>query len=95
MQTGFECIRHSPKEFEDFNFVVTFDADGQRSLNDIELFLGAFITVPDLSIALESRFLSIRFKGSSLKFVVLKIMAFTSQYTVGIKLTYSLELFVS
>lgn len=87
LQTGFDYIRQSSSEFEDTDFVVTFDADGQHSLKDIEGFMEVFISVPDLDIALGSRFLSSTFKGSRLKSLVLKTMASISKYTMGIKLT--------
>ncbi len=87
LQTGFDFIAHKAGHFKDIEYVVTFDADGQHSLDDVERFLAAFKRNPDLDIALGSRFLSFGFKGSRSKRFVLRTMAHISKYTLGIKLT--------
>jgi glycosyltransferase involved in cell wall biosynthesis len=87
LQTGFDFIAHKAGQFKDIKYVVTFDADGQHSLDDVERFLEAFKINPNLDIALGSRFLSLGFKGSRSKSFVLKTMAHISRYTLGIKLT--------
>jgi glycosyltransferase involved in cell wall biosynthesis len=87
LQTGFDFISQKAENFKDVDYVVTFDADGQHSLDDLDQFLDAFRNDPELDIALGSRFLSIKFKGSRLKRLVLKTMAYISKYTLGIRLT--------
>jgi glycosyltransferase involved in cell wall biosynthesis len=87
LQTGFDFILQRSVNFEDAKYVVTFDADGQHSLSDLERFLNAFKNRPDLDIVLGSRFLSLKFKGSRSKKILLKTMASVSKYTFGIKLT--------
>ncbi len=87
LQTGVQFILQSPREFAQVDYVVTFDADGQHSLADLEAFVSAFEKDPDLDIVLGSRFLSSNFMGSRLKSYILKSMAYISKYTLGIKLT--------
>ena len=87
LQTGFQFILQSPQEFSKVEFIVTFDADGQHSIIDLEKFISAFECTPALDVVLGSRFISPNFHGSRLKFSVLKTMAYISKYTMGIKLT--------
>ena len=87
LQTGFDYITQRGEEFEFFDYIITFDADGQHSLKDVERFIDAFEKHPDLDIVLGSRFLSLAFKGSQSKRLVLKTMAYISKCTLGIKLT--------
>jgi glycosyltransferase involved in cell wall biosynthesis len=87
LQTGFQFILQLTKEFSKVDYVVTFDADGQHTLADLETFISAFENDPDLVIVLGSRFLASNFLGSHLKSFVLKTMAYISKYTLGIKLT--------
>jgi glycosyltransferase involved in cell wall biosynthesis len=87
LQTGFQFILQSPGEFSQVDYVVTFDADGQHSLADLETFVSALEEDSDLDIVLGSRFLSSNFMGSRLKSYILKTMAYISKYTLGIKLT--------
>ena len=87
LQTGFNFIAQRIADFEDADYVITFDADGQHSLSDLPQFIEAFEVQPDLDIVLGSRFLSLEFKGSLFKSFVLKTMAYISQFTLGIKLT--------
>ncbi len=55
LQTGFQFILQSTREFAQVDYVVTFDADGQHSLADLETFVSAFEKDPDLDIVLGSR----------------------------------------
>jgi glycosyltransferase involved in cell wall biosynthesis len=87
IQTGFQFIMQSPEKFADAEYVVTFDADGQHSLSDLAGFILAMEKDPDLDIVLGSRFVSTNFMGSRLKFYLLKLMAYISEYTLGVKLT--------
>jgi glycosyltransferase involved in cell wall biosynthesis len=87
LQTGFDFIAQRAEYFKNKDYVVTFDADGQHSLGDLEYFLKEFKTAPELDIVLGSRFLSLEFKGTRTKYMVLKTMAYISKYTIGIKLT--------
>jgi glycosyltransferase involved in cell wall biosynthesis len=87
LQTGFQFILQCPEKFSEAEYVVTFDADGQHSLSDLASFMSAFEEEPDLDVVLGSRFLSSNFQGSRLKSIVLKFMAFISQYTLGVNLT--------
>jgi glycosyltransferase involved in cell wall biosynthesis len=87
LQTGFDFINQKANCFQGIEHIVTFDADGQHSLSDVQRFLEAFEKQPDLDIVLGSRFLSLEFKGSGSKRFVLKLMAYISKYTMGVKLT--------
>jgi glycosyltransferase involved in cell wall biosynthesis len=87
LQTGFDFITQRANLFKGSEFVVTFDADGQHSLDDLDRFLEAFRVHSDLDIVLGSRFLSLAFKGSRSKYFLLKTMAFISRFTLGVKLT--------
>ena len=87
LQTGFDFILQSSSLFKNTSYVVTFDADGQHSLQDIENFFEAFESSPEVDVVLGSRFLSLKFKGSRLKKLILRTSAYLSQYTLGLKLT--------
>lgn len=87
LQTGFNFISKSESLFADYKYVVTFDADGQHSLADLENFINAFRNNSELDIVLGSRFLGIKFQGPKIKFIILKTMASISKFTLGIKVT--------
>jgi glycosyltransferase involved in cell wall biosynthesis len=56
LETGFEYIRrHHHKSWE---YVVTFDADGQHDILDIDKFIGIFDTHPHTDIVYGSRFIT-------------------------------------
>ncbi len=56
LETGFEYVRrHAIKN--DWDFVVTFDADGQHDIADIDLFTRAFEKNDDLDVVFGSRFI--------------------------------------
>lgn len=57
LETGFSYIRRNAK-LHDWQYFVTFDADGQHDINDINLFIQAFEKNPDLSVVLGSRFIT-------------------------------------
>ena len=53
LETGFEYVRR----FGDVEYVVTFDADGQHNIADLEKFLHILDTEPTIDVVLGSRFL--------------------------------------
>ncbi len=53
METGFEYIRR----YAEVDFIITFDADGQHQMEDVEKFFKAFEKYPRLQVVLGSRFL--------------------------------------
>ena len=56
LETGFEYVRRSAPEYS-WEYVVTFDADGQHDIADMEKFLSAFAHNPHLDIIFGSRFI--------------------------------------
>lgn len=54
LETGFEYVRR----FADVDYVITFDADGQHSLDDLQEFEKRLKKYPDIDVLLGSRFLS-------------------------------------
>lgn len=56
LETGLEYIRYNHKKLG-FNYVVTFDADGQHDIKDINHFVKAFEKHENLDIVLGSRFI--------------------------------------
>jgi len=56
LQTGFEFIKRYKKQLK-VNYVVTFDADGQHQVEDLEIFKKTFEENPELDVALWSRFI--------------------------------------
>ena len=56
LQTGFEFIKRY-KNSLNINYIVTFDADGQHQVNDLETFKKTFEKNPDLDVVLWSRFI--------------------------------------
>ena len=87
LQTGFNFITQSINLLQDCSYVATFDADGQHSLKDLDKFLDAHREDPNLDIALGSRFIGVDFQGPTIKFVILKFMAYISKFTLGVKVT--------
>ena len=57
LETGFEFLRRNAEAIE-VRYVVTFDADGQHSIDDMPKFLEAFAQNPDLDIVFGSRFIT-------------------------------------
>ncbi len=56
LETGFSYIRLHKSE-KDWEYVVTFDADGQHSIEDMDHFIRAFEASPILDVVLGSRFI--------------------------------------
>lgn len=57
LETGFEYMRR----YAEVEFIITFDADGQHQIEDVEKFFKAFSKYPHLEVVFGSRFLK---KGS-------------------------------
>lgn len=53
LETGFEYLRR----YAEVEFIITFDADGQHQIQDVEKFFKAFEKYPKLELVLGSRFL--------------------------------------
>jgi glycosyltransferase involved in cell wall biosynthesis len=56
LETGFAYIR-SAHEQNHWKYLVTFDADGQHDVQDMEHFISAFKDNEDLDVVLGSRFI--------------------------------------
>jgi len=56
LETGFEYLRRHSK-WSDYKYVVTFDADGQHHIEDLNNFIEAFKQNHKLDIVLGSRFI--------------------------------------
>ncbi|MBC7504076.1 glycosyltransferase family 2 protein [Candidatus Gracilibacteria bacterium] len=57
LETGFSYVR-SRNSDNHWKYLVTFDADGQHDIRDMELFRSAFETDPTLDVVLGSRFIT-------------------------------------
>ena len=82
LQTGFVYARSLPIT----EYVVTFDADGQHRVEDVEGML-ALAKEKNLAIVFGSRFLDRRTKPGFAKKTVLKVAVFITRMVTGLKLT--------
>ena len=81
LQTGIEMAK-----MLNVTYIVTFDADGQHDLNDIEVFLRE-IKEKDYDIILGSRFLNLETKIPLIKKIVLKAGVIFTRFVNGVKVT--------
>lgn len=82
LQTGLEYAKTLPE----IEYFVTFDADGQHKIADVQLMLER-ITAEKVDIALGSRFLGTTKNMPKVKRVLLKTALFVSNTMTGMKLT--------
>jgi glycosyltransferase involved in cell wall biosynthesis len=82
LQTGFEYTLRDPG----MRYVVTFDADGQHQLADVEVML-ARIRRGDVRVVFGSRFLDDRNEPGALKKLVLRLAVAWTNLTTGTRLT--------
>jgi glycosyltransferase involved in cell wall biosynthesis len=82
LQTGFEYALTDP----DMRYVVTFDADGQHQLSDVEVMLDR-ARQGDVRVVFGSRFLDERTEASALRKVVLRLAVAYTNLTTGTRLT--------
>ncbi|MGO4600070.1 glycosyltransferase family 2 protein [Terrabacter sp. 2RAF25] len=82
LQTGFEYALGDPA----MRYVVTYDADGQHQLHDVEVMLER-IRRGDVSVVFGSRFLDERTDASALKKLVLRAAVAYTNLTTGTRLT--------
>ncbi|GAB3875467.1 glycosyltransferase family 2 protein [Terrabacter terrigena] len=82
LQTGFEYALGDPA----MRYVVTYDADGQHQLHDVEVMLDR-IRQGDVRVVFGSRFLDERTDASALKKVVLRAAVAYTNLTTGTRLT--------
>lgn len=82
LQTGIEFALLDPK----IRYFVTYDADGQHRMEDVEKML-KFIRTHDVDIVLGSRFMGKAENISKLKTSVLKLAVKFSNASTGVKLT--------
>lgn len=82
LETGFEFVRR----FTDARFAVTFDADGQHDPHDALAML-EHARVMNLAFVFGSRFLDDRTKVSTPKKLVLRLAAFFTRLSTGLRLT--------
>lgn len=83
LETAFEYIR---RFCADFKVVVTFDADGQHSISEIEKMANR-LSEDGVDIILGSRFIDKEFMGGSLKKLIIKCMSRLARLSIGIKVT--------
>ncbi|MDR1448114.1 MAG: glycosyltransferase family 2 protein [Candidatus Ancillula sp.] len=72
---------------ENINYFVTFDADGQHQIKDVERLVNRMKSDPSLDIVLGSRFLGSAQNITWLKHAMLKFAIVFSNITSGIRLT--------
>lgn len=82
LQTGFEYALGDPA----MRYVVTYDADGQHQLHDVEVMLDR-IRQGDVGVVFGSRFLDERTDASALKKLVLRAAVAYTNLTTGTRLT--------
>jgi glycosyltransferase involved in cell wall biosynthesis len=82
LQTGIEFARELPG----IDYFVTFDADGQHQVKDVEAMLRT-IEHEDYDIILGSRFLGSATDIMRSRFIILKLAIWFSNLTSGLKLT--------
>ena len=82
LQTGFEYALGDPA----MRYVVTYDADGQHQIHDVEVMLDR-IRRGDVRVVFGSRFLDERTKASALKKFVLRAAVAYTNLTTGTRLT--------
>jgi glycosyltransferase involved in cell wall biosynthesis len=82
LQTGIEFVRQIP----DVKYFVTFDADGQHRLEDVEAMLKE-IEKGEQDIILGSRFLGTTVGMKASKHAILKLAIWFTNITSGLKLT--------
>jgi glycosyltransferase involved in cell wall biosynthesis len=82
LQTGFDYALTDP----DMRYCVTFDADGQHQLADVEAML-ALIRLGDVRVVFGSRFLDDRTRATGLKKLVLRLAVAYTNLTTGTRLT--------
>ena len=83
LQTGIEYAFSR----EDIDYFVTFDADGQHRIEDVNNMIQFLRNNPEFDIVLGSRFLGKAENISKVKKIVLKAAIFFSNVTSGLKLT--------
>lgn len=81
LQTGFLYAQKN-----NYQFVVTFDADGQHEVEDIAKIIEPLL-LSRYEIALGSRFLNPANKVPPLKKVILKLAVYFTRLTTGLKVT--------
>lgn len=82
LQTGFEYALQDPS----MRYVVTFDADGQHQVSDVEAMLGR-IRQGDVDVVFGSRFLDDRNEAGALKRIVLRAAVAWTNLTTSTELT--------
>ena len=83
LQTGIDYALQN----ETIDFFVTFDADGQHGIDDVNTMLEYMRDHIDVDIVLGSRFLGSTENMSALKKRILKLAVKFSNFTTGLKLT--------
>ena len=82
LQTGIEFAL----QFESFKYFVTFDADGQHSIKDVEVMVKV-MTEQTVDIVVGSRFLGEAVNIKPLKKVILKLAVKFTNHFSGVRLT--------
>lgn len=82
LQTGFDYALGDPA----MRYVVTYDADGQHQIHDVEVMLDR-IRQGDVRVVFGSRFLDERTRASALKKLVLRAAVAYTNATTGTRLT--------
>jgi glycosyltransferase involved in cell wall biosynthesis len=82
LQTGFDYALTDPE----MRYVVTYDADGQHQLSDVEVMISR-VRQGDVRVVFGSRFLDDRTEASRLKKLVLRLAVAYTNVTTGTRLT--------
>ncbi len=83
LETGLEYVRRNIKNYD---YVCTFDADGQHSVSDIKVLINA-IQQTEFNVILGNRFGNQKYEGGLLKGFLLKLSAKISKFSIGLQIT--------
>ena len=84
IQTGFTYLLKHSSEYE---YIFTYDADGQHSIEDVKSAISLFEADARLEVVLGTRFNQFDFKGGFSKNLILNLMSKLARITIGIKVT--------
>ena len=89
LQTGFDYIYYNLSSHYPIDYIVTFDADGQHRVEDIEHLIAALIDQPHIEIALGSRFLGQTVNMPWQRYLLLKMAVIFTRYVGGVQVSDS------
>jgi len=80
LETGLEYVRRHVKNFD---YLCTFDADGQHNVDDIEVLVNSMVQTK-YNVILGNRFGQNQFEGGKVKGFLLRFSARLTKFTIGL-----------